>query len=418
MNILFLTENFPPELNAAATRVYERACYWVNWGHQVTVVTQVPNFPVGKIFPGYQHKWYQTELMDGIRVVRVKTFISRNEGVLRRILDFASFMVSGCLGGLRQKRPDVVIATSPQFFTAVAGWVLARMRRVPFVFELSDLWPASIAAVGALRNGPILKSVEQLELFLYRQADMVVSLTESFKDDLVRREIPAEKIEVIINGVDLLRYAPQPKARHILSRYGLKDRFCVGYLGTHGMAHALENILHSAERLRDRSSDIHFLFVGDGATKQHLVARAEQMGLSNVTFVPLQPKHLIADFWSVCDVALIHLKDDDLFKTVIPSKIFEAMGMGLPILLASPEGEASEIIQRERAGLWVPAEKPDALCEAVLSLRRDERLRGRLAQNSLKAAPGYSRQRQAEYMIDALDRVVQKRKRREPGRRA
>ena len=208
MHILFLSDNFPPERNAPASRVYEHACYWVRWGHRVTVLTCAPNFPEGKVYAGYSNRWYQVEEVDGIRVVRVKTFIAKNEGVLLRIGDYLSFMVTGFLAGLLQTRPDVVVATSPQFFTVVAGWAVAALRRRPFVFELRDLWPASIHAVGALQASTALRLLERLELFFYRRAAKVVALTEAFKHDLVSRGIPAEHVEVVLNGFDFARYTP------------------------------------------------------------------------------------------------------------------------------------------------------------------------------------------------------------------
>ncbi len=143
MNILFLSENFPPETNAAASRVFERACYWVRAGHRVTVITCAPNFPTGRLFDGYENRWVQTDVMSGVRVVRVKTYIAPNRGVVRRSLDFLSFLFTGFTAGVFQEKPDVVAATSPQFFAAVAGWAVGAVRRVPFVFELGDLWPAS-----------------------------------------------------------------------------------------------------------------------------------------------------------------------------------------------------------------------------------------------------------------------------------
>ncbi|MBV9521891.1 MAG: glycosyltransferase family 4 protein, partial [Alphaproteobacteria bacterium] len=209
MHILFLTENFPPETNAAATRVHERAVYWVRWGHRVTVITSAPNFPQGRLFPGYKNHWHRRARIDGIDVVRVKTFIARNEGVGLRALDFLSFMASGYLAGLIEHRPDVVIATSPQFLTAVAGWLLGATRRIPFVFELGDLWPRSILAVGALRSRAAIAALEWIELFLYRRARAIIALTQAYKDDLVGRGILADKIRVIRNGADLPRYGPR-----------------------------------------------------------------------------------------------------------------------------------------------------------------------------------------------------------------
>ena len=166
MHILFLTDNFPPEVNASASRVFERACYWVAWGHQVTVLTCAPNFPDGKIFSGYKNKWYQVEEMNGIRVVRVKTFITVNKGFLLRIIDFLSYMFMAIIAGIVQKKPDVIVATSPQFFAAVGGWFLGKLKRKPFVFELGDLWPASIRVVMDKPESRVLDLIEKLELFL------------------------------------------------------------------------------------------------------------------------------------------------------------------------------------------------------------------------------------------------------------
>jgi colanic acid biosynthesis glycosyl transferase WcaI len=398
VRILFLTENFPPERNASATRVYERACYWVKWGHEVTVLTCAPNFPEGKVFPGYRNKWYQAEMLDGIRVVRVKTFITANEGIVLRTLDFLSFMGSAMVVGLFQKNPDVVISTSPQFFAAVGGWGLAGLRGKPFIFELGDLWPASIAAVGAMGPNVFLRWMERFELFLYRRSAAVIALTSSFKDDLVRRGILPGKIAVVINGVDIPRYAPRPRDVELAEYYGLDEHFVVGYIGTHGMAHVLEKVLDVAERM-ERFRDVRFLFVGGGAGKAKLEEEVAKRGLKNVVLVPPQPKERMPEFWSLCSVALVHLKDTPVFESVIPSKIFEAMGMGLPILLASPRGEASRIVEKEEAGLWVPAEDPTALEEGILRLKDDKEYYRLCSTRSHGAAPRYSRERQARDVL-------------------
>jgi len=402
MHILFLTENFPPETNAAATRVFERACYWVTWGHKVTVLTCAPNFPHGRVFDGYRNRWVQVDEMAGIRVVRVKTFIARNEGVVRRSLDFLSFLPSAFAGGLVQERPDVVAATSPQFFAAVAGWALGAARRVPFVFELGDLWPASIAALGAVEAGPALRLVEKLELFLYRRAAAVVALTPAFKENLTGRGIPADKIAVVINGVDLPRYGPRPRDAALAARWGLEDRFVVGYVGTHGMAHGLGNVLDAAERLRDEPR-LRFLLVGAGAERRALIDDAKRRGLDNVVFGEPQPKEAMPAVWSLCNVALVHLRGLPVFAGVIPSKIFEAMGMGLPVLLVAPEGEAARILAADRAGLHVAPEDADALAAAVRRLMFGDGERTELARHSLAAAPRHSREHQAKRMIEVLE---------------
>ena len=371
----------------------------------MTVITCVPNFPDGEVFPGYRNRWYQEENIDGIRVVRVKTFITPNEGIVLRMLDFLSFMCSAILAGMFQRKPDVVISTSPQFFAAVGGWGLAKIRRKPFIFELSDLWPASITAVGAMKQNVFLRLMESLELYLYRRAAAVVALTSSFKKDLVRRGIPSEKIAVIPNGVDLPRYAPRPRDEGLAGQYGLNAHFVVGYIGTHGMAHALDKVLDTAERMQ-HLTDVQFLFVGGGAGKAKLVEEATARKLNNVVFVPPQPKERMPEFWSLCNVALVHLKNTPVFETVIPSKIFEAMGMGLPVLLACPKGEASLIVESEGAGLCVPSEDPVALEEAILRLKNDRRLYARCAVSSHAAAPRYSREHQARGVLRVAQEVA------------
>lgn len=398
MRILFLSDNFPPESNAPATRLYEHAVHWVRAGHHVTVLTCAPNFPEGKVFPEYRNRWYFVEEMDGIRVVRVKTYITANEGFLKRTLDYMSFMVAAFIVGLFQKRPDVIVATSPQLFAALGAWMLAAVRRRPFIFELRDLWPASIVAVGALQDIRIVFWLEKLELFLYRQATSVVSVTSAFKADLTERGISEGKIAVVINGVDLDRYAPRPRDQDLALEYELHQKFVVGYIGTHGMAHALHRVLEAAELLRDWE-DIVFLFVGGGATRAELLVQTTRMGLKNVRLIPRQPKELMPRVWSVCDVALIHLKNDSLFKAVLPSKIFEAMAMGLPILLVLPDGEAAAMIRETGAGIIVPPGKPELLATAVTELYNQPRRLDALRHASSEAAPNFSRKRQAEKML-------------------
>jgi len=405
LKILFFTDNFPPEGNAPASRTYEHAVQWVRAGHGVTVITTAPNFPEGKLFAGYKNRWYKVEDMAGIRVVRVKTYITANAGFARRTLDYLSFMVAGFVAGLLQKRPDVVVGTSPQFFTVCGAWMVSVFQRRPFVFELRDLWPASIQAVGAMGESRLLRILERLEMFLYRKAALIVSLTHSFKTELIARGIDSDKIEVVINGVDLDRYSPREKDQALVRQYDLEGKFVVGYIGTHGLAHALHRVLETAELLRDRK-EIVFLLVGGGARRDALVAQAAEMGLDNVRFVPRQAKEDMPGIWSLCDISLIQLKDDPLFASVIPSKIFESMGMGLPIILSLPKGEASGIIQQSGAGVVIPPEQPEKLAETVVRLLENRDELDALARASLSAAPGHSRERQARSMLKMLEEVA------------
>jgi colanic acid biosynthesis glycosyl transferase WcaI len=398
MNILFLADNFPPERNAQASRVFERACYWVRWGHKITVITCCPNFPEGKAYAGYENRWRQVDELNGIRIVRVKTFFAPNAGSVLRILDFLSYMVTAFFAGLLEPRPDIIVATSPQFFAAVGACALSMLRRLPLVLEISDLWPDTIVAVGAMSRSIMVQCLQIVEMFLYRRATRVVTLTSAFKDNLMSRGIASDKVDVIINGVDLQRYSPRPRDHELACQWGIaEDDLVVGYIGTLGMCHALRNVLQAAALVSD--TQVRFMFVGSGAERSRLIAESERMTLKNVTFVPAQPKELMPNVWSLCNVALVHLKNAPLFATVIPSKIFEAMGMGLPILLVAPEGEASYIVRGEKVGLCVPAEDPKELASAVLFLKENRQILHQLSTRSCEAAPRYTRERQARDML-------------------
>jgi colanic acid biosynthesis glycosyl transferase WcaI len=406
MNILFLADNFPPERNAQASRVHERACYWQRWGHEVTVITCFPNFPEGRLYPGYTNKFREVSLLDGIRVVRTKTFIAPNTGTLLRIIDFISYMLSAVVVGALEKKPDLVVATSPQFFAAVAGWLLSLIHRVRFVMEVSDLWPDSIMAVGAMKRSLALRYLERLELLLYGRAKRIIALTASFKRNLVSRGVRPEKIDVVINGVDLRRYEPRDRDHSFGKTLGISpDHFVIGYIGTLGMAHGLDNVLEAAGRVHN--DRVRFLLVGPGAERKELISKARERGLRNVIFVEPQSKERIPFVWSLCDVALVHLRNAKLFETVIPSKIFEAMGMGLPILLAAPTGEATDIIEREGCGIVTAAENPEQLAAAVCWLAEHPTELQGFAGRSRRAAASYTRERQARGSLLSLQRALE-----------
>jgi glycosyltransferase involved in cell wall biosynthesis len=366
VHVLFLTDNFPPEVNAPASRTFEHCREWVKAGHKVTVVTCAPNFPKGKVFDGYRNKLWQTETVEGIRVIRVWSYITANEGFLRRVLDYQSYMLSAIIASVFVRKVDLIIGTSPQFFTACAAYVVSRYKFRPYIFELRDLWPESIKAVGAMKNERAIAFLEWLELFLYRKSAKVVSVTRSFKDILIRRGIDGRKIEVITNGVDISQFKPRPKDAELTEKLGMKGKFVAGYIGTHGLAHGLETLLDAADRLRGQ--DFVFLFLGDGARKEALKQMAAEKKLDNVVFIDSVPKADVPRYWSLLDVSVIHLKKTDLFTTVIPSKLFESMGMGLPVL-HGVEGESADIVREEGAGIPFEPENAEQLCAALVRLK-------------------------------------------------
>jgi hypothetical protein len=284
MHILFLTDNFPPETNAPASRTYEHTKRWVRAGHRVTAITGAPNFPAGKVFAGYRNRWFQREWTDGVAVVRIWTYITANEGFLRRTLDYMSFMLSAVIAGVFMRRPDVIVATSPQFFTAVAGYLLSRLKRRPFVFELRDLWPDSIVAVGAMKESRLIRLLRRWEYFLYRHAARIVSVTQSFKTILSSNGIAPERITVVRNEADPEAFQPGERPQELARPLGLSGKFVAAYVGTLGMAHGLGAVLSAAEQLRERR-DIAFVLVGTGAEKNALMEEVSRRQLDNVHFV-------------------------------------------------------------------------------------------------------------------------------------
>lgn len=410
MHILFLTDNFPPEVNAPASRTFEHCREWVRAGHRVTVITGFPNFPQGKVYPGYRNQLWQREQIEGISVIRVWTYITANEGFLKRTLDYLSYMFSSILASPLAGRCDVVVGTSPQFFTACAAYAVSRAKRVPFVFELRDLWPESIKAVGAMKDGLSLRLFERLELFLYHQAAAIVSVTHSFKETLIERGVEGGKIAVVTSGVDLSRFAPTPKDRELVARLGLEGKFVAGYIGTHGMAHALETILDAAELIRRRPNGdrFRFLMVGDGARKEALKAQALARGLDSVLFLDSVAKDEVVAYWSLLDVCLVHLRKTPLFKTVIPSKIFESMAMGVPVLLGV-EGESREIVLREKAGEAFEPENAVALVALIEKLASDSACYQELKAQCVYAAAKFDRKNLAADMLGVLQSVIHER---------
>ena len=407
MHILFLSDNFPPEVNAPASRTFEHCREWVRAGHTVTVVTCVPNFPKGRVFPGYRNQLWQTDCMDGVEVLRVWTYITANEGFARRVLDYLSYMFTATLASLFVRKVDVVVGTSPQFFAACAAWAVGTMKRVPWIFELRDIWPESIRAVGAMRDSATFRWLQKLEIFLYRRATAIVSVTHAFRSTLIDRGIDARKIHVVTNGVDASQFSPRPKDKELVRRLGLEDKFVAGYIGTHGLAHALDTLLDAAKILADAPDGdrYRFLLLGDGAEKQALEARARREGLDNVLFIDTVPKADVVRYWSVLDVSIIHLKKTDLFKTVIPSKLFECMGMGIAVL-HGVEGESADIVRSEQVGLLFEPENAAALVEALRRMQADEPLRLQFSANGLEGARRYDRKALAARMLEILEQSI------------
>jgi glycosyltransferase involved in cell wall biosynthesis len=346
--------------------------------------------------------------MDGIHVVRIWTYITANEGFLRRVVDYVSFMITATIGSVFIAEVDVVIATSPQFFTACAGYLVSRIKKIPYVFELRDLWPDSIKAVGAMRSPAIYRALTNIEYFLYRKSDLIVTVTNSFKEHLVSNGIPHNKIHVITNGVDLSIFIPNGRDEVLVNELGFRGRFICGYIGTLGMAHGLETLLEAAQKiLSDGRRDVTFLFVGDGAKKSELVDSAKSRLLSNVVFIDTVTKSEVVRYWSILDVAIVHLKSDKVFTGVIPSKIFESMAMGIPLIHGVP-GESSDIVESEQVGIVFNAEDSDGLRDCVYYMMTDSHVRQYYRNRCFAAGLRYGRSELADKMLRLVEGLVGK----------
>jgi glycosyltransferase involved in cell wall biosynthesis len=379
MHILFLTHYFPPEVNAPASRTFENAKRWVKAGHKVTVITCVPNHPKGIVYAGYTNRLYQWEELEGIRVLRVGTYLSPNEGFIKRTANYVSYMISAILLSPLVRGVDVVVSTSPQFFCGMAGYFVSRLKRRKWVLEIRDLWPESIVTVGAIKQRQVIRFLEGLERFLYLHADHIISLTRAFKNHIMKKGVPEERISIITNGADLEMYKPLSRHNEVSKEYGLDNKFVASYIGTHGMAHALGTVL-KAGKVLENEKGILFVLVGDGAEREALLKEKDRMELDNVLMLPQQPKEKMPGFLAASDVSMILLKKNDLFKTVIPSKMFEAMAMERPLVIGV-DGESRQIVEDGQCGIYIEPENHEELARVVLKLYHDRELLKTMGEN-------------------------------------
>jgi colanic acid biosynthesis glycosyl transferase WcaI len=414
MKILYVSQYFPPEMGAPAARAAELSRHWAAAGHQVTVLTGFPNHPTGVVPPEYRDKLRRLvvrEKKDGVNLVRAWLLPFPNRKAYERILNYSSFCGSAAITGLFLSRPDVVIATSPQLLVGLSGWWLARWKRVPFVFEVRDLWPESLSAVGmGDGNSPLHRTLARIAGFLYSHADRIVVVTPAFEDYLVEHwRVPREKISVIENGVETRLFAPEPfstDAINLRRELGAEGKFVVSYIGTMGMAHGLETVIDAATRLQDSNPEIFFLMVGEGAEKSRIVALTKERCLDNLRFVDQQPREKIPAYICASDVCLVPLKKTELFKTVLPTKMLEFMSCGRPVILGV-DGQARAILEEAKGGLAIEPEDVDALLNAILYLAENSGIAQELGRNGRDfIVRRFSRHQTAEKYIHELDRLL------------
>lgn len=393
MKILFITDNYPPEVNAPANRTFEHINRWKkNKNIKITVITCHPNFPNGKLFKGFKNKLFSIENNAGIKVIRVWTFIAPNKGVLKRILDFFSFAISSSIVGIFIKT-DIIIVTSPQFFTTFSAFFLSKVKRIKWIFELRDLWPESIKSLNVIKSKFIISFLEKIELFLYKDSNLIIALTNSYKENLIKRGIDPGKIKIVPNGVDLKLFN-NSKSYKPISYHSIKN-FTIGYIGTIGLSHNLDFILRTISQYK--INDIEFLFVGDGSLKDELIRLSNYLSLANVKFVNNIERKFVPQYYASIDVALVCLAKNETFKKVIPSKIFEACAMGKPILLGV-EGEAKKLINKYNCGLCFKPNDAFDFKKCTYKLK-DESIYKKYSSGCLNLANDYSRDKLAKRML-------------------
>lgn len=371
MKINLVCQYYPPEIGAPQARLSEMAMEWVKQGHKVTVLTGFPNHPTGIIPPEYKGKIFMEEYVNDIKIWRHWLYATPNEGFFKKTVAHISFMITVILLSLfRGKRPDILIVSSPNFFSVISAYIMSRIRHVPYIFEVRDLWPGIFIELGVLKNRYLIKLLESIEIFLYRRAAGVVPVTQGFADNITRRGIPSEKIEVITNGVDLDTYTPNIINYSLRKELNLPlDTFILLYIGAHGISHGLQSVIEAAYLLR-HDVGIHFLFVGEGADKAKLISLAQKKQLENVTFMKGQPRERVVLFYQLADACIVPLRNVQGLGTFIPSKMFEIMASAKPII-APLHGEAADILKRSGSAIVIPPEDTKTLTKAIETLKDD-----------------------------------------------
>jgi colanic acid biosynthesis glycosyl transferase WcaI len=416
VKILYVSQYFPPEMGAPAARVGELSRYWAQAGHEVTVLTGFPNHPTGVVPPEYRNRFRRLVIREdagGVNVVRTWLLPLPNRKAYERILNYGSFCLSSAAAGLFTERPDVVIATSPQLLVGLSGWWLARCKGAKFVFEVRDLWPESLAAVGAGNSNSLLhRSLAGIAAFLYRNSDHIVVVTPAFKDYLIEHwHVSPKKISVVENGVETDVFSQQA-SDEIRTELGAAGKFVVSYIGTMGNAHGLRTLIEAAEKLQNSSPKVLFLVVGEGAEKEPLVALARSRSLSNFRFVDQQSREKIPAYICASDACLVLLKKNEIFKTVIPTKMLEFMSCARPVILGV-EGQAREILEEAQAGVCIEPENSSDLANAVSRLAGDTQLGEALGRNGRRhILQHFSRRETSAAYIELLARLLGKEKRR------
>jgi len=405
MRVLFINQFFPPEIEPSAAKVHDLACKLAERGHQVTVVTGFPNYPSGVIPVEYRQKLFKSEVRDGVKILRTFLIPAPNRGVLRRMMNQSSFLVSAILRGLSSDRPDAIVTSSPPLETGLAGYMLSRVKRVPFIFEVRDAWPEAAVVLGVIHNRTVITVAEALERFLYRQASRVIAVTQGVQAHVIAHGAARDKVVLIPNGADTDLFHPNNHNEPLRVELGLAGKFIALYAGTHGLQASLASVLQAASLVQDRK-DIVFLFVGDGAEKPGLLRLHQDLGLENTVLLDPQPRDRLAQTLAMADVGIVHTRKDPFFEGYLPVKMFEYMAAGCPVILGA-NGESRTLVEEAQAGIWVGPENPQAMAEAIKRLYENPDLRQEMGRQGREyVVSHYSRDRLTQQYESLLEATV------------
>lgn len=369
IRILFLTHYFPPETGGAAARISGLTKWLAEFGHQVSVITGYPNYPMGRVFPDYKGSNKEFEVIDGVNVHRVNVFPGSYKSILIRLLNYLTLLITSLLIGIKKRNQfDIIIASSPPLTIGLLGRILSKIYRIPWIFDIRDIWPDVGIEAGIIKENSFVDRISgKLARYLYKHSDHITPVTGSKKEKITGYRVDDKKISVVENGIDsdIIEKAENIDWR---SDYNLNEKFILTYAGLIGKAQGVEYIVETANLLQD-DKDIHFLIVGEGINKMELFERATNLNLTNVTFIDLQPKEAIPSLLKTSDVGLVPLVNDNL-KDAIPSKLLEAWSCKLPAILIGG-GEAKDIVNRIEGGVVLNSGDPELLKNVILDFKND-----------------------------------------------
>ncbi len=365
MKILILTQWYPPE---PALLIQELAQELSSKGNDVTVLTGFPNYPLGRVYADYRIRFWQHETLEGIRVIRVPLYPNHSQSGVKRLFNYLSFALSASLLGLwLAPRPDAIFVYHPPLTIGLSAWVLSRLWRVGFVYQVQDMWPETLRATGMIKNHHLLSITGRFAKWVYSKASSILVISPGFRKNLIDKGVPAQKITFIPNwteGGNLENITPNNELAESL---GMSSRFNIMFAGNIGEAQSLETALDAA-KLLDDLVDTQFVFVGAGISLDRLKNIVQDQGITNVKFLGRFPQKAMPSLYALADVLFVHLKDDPLFRITIPHKIITYLGVGKPIL-AAIAGDSADIIQETGAGIVCPPGDAQALARAIRSLR-------------------------------------------------